>query len=167
MQQKGEPANDGDGDDALKDGRQEGNNETTPQRPLVRQHVGGDHGLAVARPSGVKHAIDETQARQIPRRAAIAPHGAHGGAQAPLEGDLLGDDPADNAGSRAAALGNADIEGVFRLRERLARDKHRRRHEGEADDQTGARRFHGQATKARSARRRAKSSPGEKLSVIA
>ena len=84
----------------------------------------------------MEDAVGETDAEQGPDRMHIGLDRAHRARQHALEGDLLGEYPAGQTALRrfAAALGNADVEGVFGLRQRIGR--------AESDNQrNGARRY--------------------------
>ena len=68
-------------DAALEQGGQRREDHAAPQRGFAGDHIGGQHGLAVARTRGVKHAVGEARPRQRPEGGAAGFEGFGGGLQ--------------------------------------------------------------------------------------
>ena len=73
--------------EALHQGSQKGEQDAAPHRAFVGQQVGRDHRLAVARPDGVKDAVDQGDRHQGESGDGTAGpvHRAHGGGQAAVQ----------------------------------------------------------------------------------
>ena len=121
VQSQRQHADDRDGHNPLQHSRQKRQQQPTPKRALVRQHVGGDDRLAVAGAGGVKHPIREAETSKRPHGAPIALHGAHRAAQQALEFGLLRQNPPGDSRRLTAAFRYADAERIARLREGLVR----------------------------------------------
>ncbi len=143
---------------ALQQRGQEGKHDAAPQRPLVGDHVGGEHGLAVSGARRMEHAVHEPDAHQPPQGHAVGPHRTHTKRELVLEPALLRQQPAGQAGGAAAALRDADPERVVGL----CQGRTGAEQDGDRCDRGGTR-PHGHAIIARGASLMPKSMPGDML----
>lgn len=88
---------DNDGNEGLNARRHKGQNNTTAPGLFVGDEIGGDHGLAVARPDGMEDAVDKRDAKQAPHRRSILLARFDEAGQRTVKGRLLGEDPAHQA----------------------------------------------------------------------
>ncbi len=103
-----------DGDRALNQRRDEGNQDAAFQLRLVGDHVGGDHRLAMAGAGRVEHAIGKGEADQRGQRPWVFAHGFQRAGQRAVEALLVDVDPLEEGCQRPAdgngGFGRADAE---------------------------------------------------------
>jgi hypothetical protein len=120
-------------DNGLQNRRGKGQHHAAPPGLAIGDHIGRNHRLAVAGPSGVKHTVSERQPEQGPDRGAVRLGGTDRTRQAAIEFRLLGQQPADDAVGRRRG-GPRRAEGVGLRESRVAHQRGRQRNRSRGAD---------------------------------
>ena len=95
--------------------------DAAPPGLVIGNHIGRDHGLAVAGAGGVENAVDEGDADQRPGRAAVGLGGADRAREHAVEFRLLGENPADERAQMRRLADRGSCQRAAPTRRRLRR----------------------------------------------